>query len=322
MGTSRETLVPRGPTSASSGSTFAFQRLGLLTETLPEPTRTFVRPEWERLVVELEVPTTTHMRRAVLGNRLAQIGDRRAGVGLTADGTPDIVWCPIPKGSVSVEERGTRSVSAFWLSKSLVTVLLFSQYRAFCEDPDGYRGNTHWLLGRPSMPSEQWRRTGNHPADNVSWSEATAFCRWLSARLRLNIRLPTEFEWVRAAGGEHSESLYPWGSAWQDGYANTSESRLGRTTAVGMYPQGASADGILNLSGNVWEWCADVFDRTAALDRDCTSHCPGRSVEWESDKRVLFLPKLVFAIGKKRGRGLRGGSRLAPAASGGQGRRV
>jgi formylglycine-generating enzyme required for sulfatase activity len=54
--------------------------------------------------------------------------------------------------------------------------------------------------------------------------------------------------------------VYPWGSQWEEGRANTTESRLGRTTAVGMYPKGASAQGAMDLAGNVWEWCLDTYE--------------------------------------------------------------
>jgi len=54
------------------------------------------------------------------------------------------------------------------------------------------------------------------------------------------VRLPTEWEWQQAATGGNPAYEYPWGDAWQPGYANTRESGVSRTTAVGIYPQGAS----------------------------------------------------------------------------------
>ncbi len=67
------------------------------------------------------------------------------------------------------------------------------------------------------------------------------------------VRLPTEAEWQLAGAGP-SAKTYPWGNNWDPRFANTTESGLGRTTAVGMYPAGAAAWGALDMSGNVWEW--------------------------------------------------------------------
>lgn len=101
-------------------------------------------------------------------------------------------------------------------------------------------------------------RHSNHPADMVNWWDAVAFCHWLSKDLVL--RLPTEFEWQLAATGGDSAYIYPWGAAWdprdEPWRANTFESGLGCTTAVGMYPAGTSLDGVLDLAGTVWEWCS------------------------------------------------------------------
>jgi len=106
----------------------------------------------------------------------------------------------------------------------------------------------------------------NCPADNVSWHDAVAFCRWLSARLGYDIRLPTEWEWQQAATGGDSENVYPWGREWGSGPANTSKSKLRRTTAVGMYPAGTSKHGVMDLAGNVWEWCLNKRDNPKDTD--------------------------------------------------------
>jgi formylglycine-generating enzyme required for sulfatase activity len=125
---------------------------------------------------------------------------------------------------------------------------------------------------------------GNCPADNVSWFDAIAYCRWASARLGYEVRLPTETEWQQATTGGQRGNEYPWGFDWREGCANTSESRLGRTTAVGMYPAGASAQGVLDLAGNVWEWCLSEHadPRQTALRADARRVVRGGS--WDSGR--------------------------------------
>jgi formylglycine-generating enzyme required for sulfatase activity len=121
---------------------------------------------------------------------------------------------------------------------------------------------------------------GKHPVIYVSSIEAIKFCEWLTARERKKYRLPTEAEWEYAARGMDARS-YPWGEklnrgdlanfadrnttfAWReleidDGYAETSP--------VGAYPRGASAFGIEDMAGNIWEWCLDYFEPYKGKDR-------------------------------------------------------
>jgi formylglycine-generating enzyme required for sulfatase activity len=151
-------------------------------------------------------------------------------------------------------------VQPFAISKYPVT---WAQYRSFLQAEDGYR-QQHWWQGlsrRAVQPGEQYRQWDNHPAENVSWYDAVAFCRWLSVRLGYEVRLPTEWEWQQAATGGDPAREYPWGTDWDSAYANTSESGLSRTTAVGLYPQGASPVGALDMGGNVEEWCLNKYEK-------------------------------------------------------------
>ena len=111
----------------------------------------------------------------------------------------------------------------------------------------------------------------NQPVVGVTWYEAVAYCRWLTATLDdgHTYRLPTEAEWERAArgippagGGDRGGAgrRYPWGDDWAANRANSKELNLERTTPVGIFPDGASAERLLDLCGNVWEWCSDWFD--------------------------------------------------------------
>jgi formylglycine-generating enzyme required for sulfatase activity len=91
---------------------------------------------------------------------------------------------------------------------------------------------------------------------NVSWDDAQAYCRWLSEELGATVRLPTEAEWERAARGTDGRE-WPWGNTFDSNRANTDHDRGDwTTTPVGMYPLGASLEGVLDMAGNVWEWTA------------------------------------------------------------------
>jgi formylglycine-generating enzyme required for sulfatase activity len=127
----------------------------------------------------------------------------------------------------------------------------------------------------------------NHPVVGVSWYEALAFTRWLTDKLRdwpetpeplahllrdekWSVTLPSEAQWEKAArggfpspvqngaqaGAEGGGRIFPWGDDPDPNRANYSDTGIGATSAVGCFPTGASPYGVLDLAGNVWEWCA------------------------------------------------------------------
>jgi formylglycine-generating enzyme required for sulfatase activity len=265
-----------------------------LQPTLSATVQTFIRPEAERLLEEIDNAATSHQRRASIGDRLADIGDPRPGVGLNSDGVPEFVWLPVPGGEITLEDdAGTFTVRPFAISKYPVT---WVQYRSFLEAPDGYRQQRWWrgLAEREAQLGEQYRQQDNHPAENVSWYDAVAFCRWLGARLGYEVRLPTEWEWQQAATGGDPARKYPWGADWDPVYANTWESHLGRTTAVGVYPQCASLVGALDMSGNVWEWCLSEQDHPQRTGLSGTARRVMRGGSWG---RVLVDARVSFRGG-------------------------
>jgi hypothetical protein len=261
----------------------SLSRLGMTRASLEQPVQSFLRPEAERLLEEIEHPETTHYRRAEIGDRLDRIGDPRPGVGLRADGAPDIVWCEIPPGIVKLENvDGEFAAERFFIAKYPVT---YHQYQAFLDDPQGYAAAGWWKgLERKKEPGEQYRPTGNCPAENVSWCDAVAYCRWASERLGYEVRLPAEWEWQQAATGGNAANAYPWGPDWIEGRANTDESRLSRTTAVGMYPGGASRQGVADLAGNVWEWCLNRHDAPKETAPGGDARRVVRGGSWDFDR--------------------------------------
>ncbi len=98
----------------------------------------------------------------------------------------------------------------------------------------------------------------SRPVTGVSWFEARAYCAWLAAATGRPVRLPTEAEWAAAARGLGARR-YPWGETFEPSRANTYEGHLRRPTPVGIYPRGATPEGVEELSGNVWEWTSTLY---------------------------------------------------------------
>ena len=214
-------------------------------------------PEVEWILNELQDDSTTSQRRRDIGQRLAELGDPREGTGLAGDGLPDILWRAIPAGSVEIEGHGRFQVAEFHIDAYPIT---FLQFRAFLDAEDGFSNSKWWTDLQYKDTDPAWRDPlTNHPLTHVSWYDATAFCRWLSAKRKREIRLPDEHEWQWAAQNARTGYNFPWGPDWKEGFANTDESGIRRTTAVGMFPRGDSAQGVSDLAGNIWEWCRNEY---------------------------------------------------------------
>jgi formylglycine-generating enzyme required for sulfatase activity len=251
--------------------------------------------ELTQIYEELAQPDTSHSRRALLGRRLAELGDTRPGVGIAPDGLPDIGWLPVGEGSAQVDGQRFRA-NAFCIAKYPVTR---KQFQAFVDDPAGYADAGWWegLSLRHDQPGTQNNPYDNHPRDNASWYDSVAFCRWLTARLKSSpleigtlirvegwrVRLPTEWEWLQAATGGNPDYRYPWGVGWREEFTQPITDGLGETTAVGLYPQGQSPAGALDMCSNLWEWCLNEYDSPAHTDEGGNLRRALRGGRWAFD---------------------------------------
>jgi formylglycine-generating enzyme required for sulfatase activity len=137
----------------------------------------------------------------------------------------------------------------FWIGKYPVTNL---QYRVFIESTER-EAPEYWEDGK--LPVGK----GQHPVTGVKYFNALAFCEWLSALLGVNIVLPTEAEWEKAARGTNGR-IWPWGNTPPNMSLCNFNSKMDDTTPVGRYsPAGDSHYGCADMSGNVWEWTANVL---------------------------------------------------------------
>jgi formylglycine-generating enzyme required for sulfatase activity len=161
-------------------------------------------------------------------------------------------------------------VAAFAIAKYPVTNLQFSRF----VDSNGYHDRRWWSdeawiqLTRAlwKLP-KRWRSgkwNGDHqPVVGISWYEAAAFCRWLSEVRQESIMLPKEAQWQRAAQGDDDRE-YPWGNDWYCKNCNNAVPPCKSaqvTTNVQLYEGiGDSPFGIVDMAGNVFEWCV-ISDR-------------------------------------------------------------
>jgi formylglycine-generating enzyme required for sulfatase activity len=154
------------------------------------------------------------------------------------------------------------TVSDFEIDRFPVTV---QQFRKFVEvgetgylnprvwDPTGWDWREKERRDRPGGWEEQLRHP-NRPVVSVSWYEADAYARWAGKRL------PTDAEWEYAARGDEGR-LYPWGGEPPTNRHANFDMSVGARTPVGIYPVGATPEGIRDLAGNVWEWCQNWHGR-------------------------------------------------------------
>ncbi|MFH1742485.1 MAG: SUMF1/EgtB/PvdO family nonheme iron enzyme [bacterium] len=182
--------------------------------------------------------------------------------------------------------RRTARLEAYEIGRYEITN---AEYAAFIRD-GGYQNRSYWSdegwtakerLGRryPEawMDRRYWQtrlrdvENDRNPVVGVSWYEARAYCRWLSAKAGFRFDLPTEGQWEAAARGTQN-FLFPWGDRWDPERCNCGDDTDGNgqgdggidgyslTAPVGTYPAGASPFGCYDMAGNVYEWCLNRFE--------------------------------------------------------------
>ena len=204
-------------------------------------------------------------------------------------------WCKIPAGEVTVANRFYK-VDTFHIAKYPITN---AQYRQFSTHEDGYVNDSWWDFSDHSIA---WRklnvqsiRTGyfgdDLPRTYVSWYEAIAFCSWLTHLIygndnpnNVRITLPTEEQWQRAAQGDDDRE-YPWGDRFSKYHCNTLKSGLEQPTPVTQYPTGASPYGVMDMCGNVSDWCLTQWE-TLATDLTSDTSRVLRGGSWDANRSL------------------------------------
>ncbi|WP_409332774.1 ergothioneine biosynthesis protein EgtB [Trujillonella humicola] len=163
-------------------------------------------------------------------------------------------------------------VPAFRIGRVPVTN---AEYAAFVAD-GGYRDD-RWWSGRGRAHRDEagltapmyWRPEGtrtrfgvveelppDEPVQHVTYFEAEAYAAWAGARL------PTEAEWEKAAAWDPAlgrRRRFPWGDTEPTAALANLDGLSLRPAPAGAYPAGASAYGVEQLMGDVWEWTSSPF---------------------------------------------------------------
>ena len=184
-------------------------------------------------------------------------------------GEPD--WVTIPEGEFWMGDDKSQydderpAYKVFLPEYQIARVpITNAQYALYLQDVKNtkVRPPDYWL-GNSVPPGLE-----NHPVVRLSWYDAITYCRWLGKKIEKVINLPSEAEWEKAAKGNQGKREYPWGNAWRPRRCNSFDLGLNDTTPVGLFLNGESHYGLLDMSGNVWEWTRTVWDNRSKYPYD------------------------------------------------------
>jgi hypothetical protein len=163
----------------------------------------------------------------------------------------------------------------FYIAKYPITN---GQFLAFMQ-AEGYHIKAWWTedglafketlnMAMPALFNDPVFGQNDHPVVGVSWYEAIAFCNWLKSCTGETITLPTDTQWQRAAQGEQGW-LYPWGNTWEVAYCQNSVTQPCASTSpvTSFLGKGDSPYKVVDLAGNVEEWCLTEYDSGTNTDK-------------------------------------------------------
>lgn len=188
---------------------------------------------------------------SVLAGTLAEAADgRHAGMVL------------IPAGEFTMGREGGPPgegpahkvfLPTFFIDRNLVTMKRYAKFIQ-AKGPIGPKGEMYLDVAdednRIHRVGDTWQvepGREDHPASEMAWHGAVAYCKWLEKQL------VSEAEWEKAARGT-DRRLYPWGNGPPTPELAFFGSYRGDSVSVGRYPRGRSPYGVLDLAGQVWEW--------------------------------------------------------------------
>jgi len=229
--------------------------------------------------------------RAEAGRSLAKLGDPRLEV-LTCERLA-FCHVPAGEFLYGEgEEQKKINLDEFWIGKYPITNAQFAQFvqaggyenKDFWEEAikekywskEGFKGRYDDAPRKAPDDNGEPFTLPNHPVVGISWYEALAFTRWLNTQLadisqkwvvmggelpfreglknrQILVALPTEEQWEKSARGTDGRE-YPWLGEFDVNKANTEETGVGTTTAVGCFASGKTTYDLQDASGNVWEW--------------------------------------------------------------------
>ena len=138
----------------------------------------------------------------------------------------------------------------FWMGVTDVTI-------------DAYDRFLKMSRSRKKLPVPFWKPTSDHPVVNISWEDASAFCKWAGGKL------PTEAQWEYAARAGRADEVYPFNNENSRDNANflkTSGNDIYEYTSPVKHFEG-NPWGLYDMSGNVWQWTADWFGNYAGAEQ-------------------------------------------------------
>jgi formylglycine-generating enzyme required for sulfatase activity len=167
-------------------------------------------------------------------------------------------------------------VDGFWMGQTVVT-----------------QGQWHRVMG--NNPSK-FKKENDYPVENVSWNDTQEYIRKLNGMGIGNFRLPSEAEWEYAARSGGKAEKYSGGGdvnsvAWHSSNSGGSTHPVKTKKGNGL--------GVYDMSGNVWEWCddiyiSDIYGRSDGKNPIYTSDGPNRVIRGGSWNNVPDCVRCAF----------------------------